>query len=255
MITEAFDDKSEAIISPASFYPTQQRLCDIAIGTFSLEIYRTVLERFQCRQIAQLKAANHVKQLWLVETEQVRFAFYLSEIGSALASTDVIEVNWFCGATKFILFGSAGALDNSLTQGKYIIPTEAYRDEGMSYHYAPPQDYITIKNADCLQRFFAENDLPFISGKAWTTDAFYRETRLQLQKRKSEGCVVVDMELAGLQAVCDFYGFELYDFLVTGDIVDQIEYTPEGLSEANHSMDKMFIALKLAQKLAQKLAK
>ena len=27
------------------------------------------------------------------------------------------------------------------------------------------------------------------------------------------------------RAVCDFYNIELYDFLVTGDIVDQLEYT------------------------------
>lgn len=32
----------------------------------------------------------------------------------------------------------------------------------------------------------------------------------------------VPMELAGVQSVCDFYGFDLYDFLVTGDVCRKI---------------------------------
>ena len=53
--------------------------------------------------------------------------------------------------------------------------------------------------------------------------------------------------LAGMQAVCDFYNIELYDFLVTGDIVDQLEYTSEGLHDANHNLDKFYVALKIAE--------
>ena len=40
---------------------------------------------------------------------------------------------------------------------------------------------------------------------------------------------------------------ELYDFLVTGDIVDQLEYTSEGLHDANHNLDKFYVALKIAE--------
>ena len=74
----------------------------------------------------------------------------------------------------------------------------------------------------------------------------YRETRTAVEKRKSEGCIAVEMELAGVQAVCGFYGIELYSFIVTGDILDSEEYDAEGLRNANHSLDKFFIALKIA---------
>ncbi len=57
-----------------------------------------------------------------------------------------------------------------------MVPTEAYRDEGTSYHYAPASDYIAIKNADVVARFMKENKTPYIKGKTWTTDAFYWET-------------------------------------------------------------------------------
>ena len=60
---------------------------------------------------------------------------------------------YMTGADKFILFGSAGALDKEKTKGKYVIPTEAYRDEGMSYHYAPPGDGLQEANHD-LGKFY-----------------------------------------------------------------------------------------------------
>lgn len=57
----------------------------------------------------------------------------------------------------------------------------------------------------------------------------------------------MEMELAGAQAICDFYGFELYDFLVSGDVLIEGNYEMEGLAAANHDLDKLFIALKIAK--------
>lgn len=249
MITDSFDIGSEAVISPENFLGEKKKVCDIAIGTFSREIYAAVLKEFPNEIIGEMKAANRIKPVYLLTINNQRIAFYLSEIGASLSSTDIIEVNWLTGAEKFLLFGSAGSLDKEKTSGRYVIPSEAYRDEGMSYHYAPPQDYITIKNADVVETFFKAVNLPYIRGRVWTTDALYRETRGLVAKRKSEGCIAVEMELAGMQAVCDFYGIELYDFLVTGDVVDQADYTADGLHEANHDLGKFFVALRLAEAL------
>ena len=247
MITESFDNQGEAVISPKSIFGEQKRICDLAIGTFSREIYPAMLEKYPHEQIAEIRAANGIKPIHLLTVDGMKVVFYLSEIGSAMAATDVIEINWKTGAERFILFGSAGALDREATAGKYVLPTAAYRDEGMSYHYAPPADYITVRNADFLEDFFARNRLPYVKGKVWTTDAIYMETRELVRRRKAEGCIAVEMELAGVQAVCDYHGFELYDFLVTGDVVDQPEYTPDGLTEANHSRDKFDVAVAIAK--------
>lgn len=197
-----------------------------------------------------IKAANRVKPIYLIEIDGIKVGFYLSEIGSALASTDVIEVNWKIGAEKFIMFGSAGALDNELTKGKYVVPTDAYRDEGMSYHYAAPSDYIKVRNASFVAELFEEKKIPYVLGKNWTTDALYMETREKVRKRKEEGCISVEMELAGVQAVCDHYGFELYDFLVTGDVVNQPNYSQEGLHDANHSFDKFDVAIEIMKAIS-----
>ena len=251
MITESFDPNSEAIITPAGIFGEQKKICDTAIVTFSREIYPAVLKRYPNEQIAEISAANGIKPIHLLTLGNMRVGFYLSGIGSAMAATDVIEANWKTGAEKFILFGSAGALDKEATAGKYVIPTAAYRDEGLSYHYAPPADYISVRNADYLAELFRSRRLPYVTGKVWTTDAIYMETRELVRRRKADGCIAVEMELAGVQAVCDYCGFELYDFLVTGDVVDQQVYSPEGLIEANHSFDKFDIAVMIAESLSE----
>ena len=266
MISDSFDMESEAIITPSSFFGEKGKICDIAIATFSREIFPAVLKLFEneklfypmeeeCDTLEDMHANQHIPQiigamdLYRATGDEIywEIAFYLSEIGASLSGTDIIEVNWMTGAKKFILFGSAGSLDKETTKGKYVIPYEAYRDEGMSYHYASPKDYIQIKNAEVMENIFKALELPYVMGKVWTTDAIYRETRNLVEKRKSEGCIAVEMELAGMQAVCDFYNIELYDFLVTGDIVDQLEYTSEGLHDANHNLDKFYVALKIAE--------
>lgn len=70
-----------------------------------------------------------------------------------------------------------------------------------------------------------------------------------LMREKKEGCIAVEMELAGVQAVCDFYGWELYNFLVTGDVLDQAVYDVSGLADANHNMDKLYVAIEIAKRI------
>ncbi|UTI86631.1 hypothetical protein NIT62_09345 [Mammaliicoccus sciuri] len=57
------------------------------------------------------------------------------------------------------------------------------------------------------------------------------------------------MELAGVQAVCDFHGFELFNFLVTGDVLSEETYKVDGLKEANHNIDKFHVAMKIIEEL------
>ena len=249
MITDSFDNKSEPLITVESFVGPQKHLCDVCILTFSDVILEEMRTRFALREVDVLRTANGDRPVYLFAYEDKTLAVMLCGIGAALTGGQVEELNWIIGATKFVMFGSAGSLNREATAGRYVIPTEAYRDEGMSYHYAPPADYIAVKNADRVEAIFRELGLPYVSGRVWTTDAFYRETRNQFEKRKAEGCLAVEMEVAGVEAVCDFYGFELYDFLVTGDVLDAPVYENDGLHSANHDLDKLDIALEIARRI------
>lgn len=249
MITDSFDNKSEPLFTPEDFMGPQRRLSDVCVMSFSYVILQEMRERFALNEVGTLKSANGERPVYLFEHGGKTLAVAMCCIGSMGAGCDVIELNWLTGATKFVMFGSAGNLNREATTGKYVIPTEAYRDEGMSYHYAPPADYIAIKTADKTAAIFDELRQPYVKGRVWTTDAFWRETRDQFEQRRSEGCLAVEMELAGVQAVCDFHGFELYDFLVTGDVLDTPVYENDGLHSANHDLDKLWIALEIAKRI------
>ena len=119
----------------------------------------------------------------------------------------------------------------------------------MSYHYAPPADYIAVPGHETIAALFRERGVPYVEGRVWTTDAFLRETAGQVARRRAEGCLAVEMEIAGVQAVCDFHGFSLFAFLETGDSFSDEGYSPDGLQEANHNTDKLRLALEIARRL------
>ncbi len=249
MITDSFDNITEPIVSLEAFYGERKKLLDTCLVIFSKEIYEGVLSGFSCTKIAEMSMVNGAVPIYKFTYEGKDIAFYLSAIGSTAASQYCIEANWITGAEKFIMFGSAGSLDKEKTNGKFIIPTHAYRDEGMSYHYAPASDYITVKNHERLAEIFKGCGFPYVKGRVWTTDAMLRETAGQLSLRQKDGCIAVEMEIAGVQSVCDFYDFELYTFLAIGDVLSDTQYNIEGLHSANHDLDKFYIALEIAKRI------
>ena len=249
MITDSFDNKTEPVVRLEHFYGEKRHLTDICLVLLSHEIHQAVLEKYHCEKIAEIPMSNGITPIYTFDNDGQKLAFYLSPIGSAMAAHFTAEAKWLTGAEKFIMFGSAGSLDAGKTNGKFIVPTEAYRDEGMSYHYAPPADYIAVKNHEKVARIFSELKIPYTTGRVWTTDAFLMETAGHLAKRRAEGCIAVEMELAGVQAVSDHYGYELYDFLAAGDVLSEEAYDADGLPDANHNLDKLHIALEIAKRI------
>lgn len=212
-------DESRPLISPESFYQ-QGNIADICIVTFSHKVLEDVLKKYDCKKEVCAGTANGKIQVYsLIEGER-KILFYMSPIGAACAGCIIDEVSYMTGAKKFIVFGSCGSLDNDLTSGKFIIPTESYRDEGFSYHYQKASDFIEITNSQRLAQFFEKLSIPYVCGKSWTTDAIYRETVVNVAKRKADGCISVEMESAGLQALCTFKKLELYTFFFASDLVD-----------------------------------
>ena len=132
---------------------------------------------------------------------------------------------------------------------KFVIPTEAYRDEGTSYHFMPPSDFIKINNADKVETVFKKLAIPYVKGKAWTTDGFLMETVNKVKKRKEAGCIVVGMELAACQAVANYFNLELYDFLQPGDVLIEGNYDKTLLHTANHDLLKLDIGLKIIEEI------
>lgn len=249
-IEQTFDNKSEPLIAPEKIYGLHEKIADICIVTFSHAVLEKVLKTYSCKKVANSATANGKIPVYHIEAKNV--LFYMSPIGAAIAGTILDEVRCLTGAIKFIYFGSCGILDEGQCKGKIIVPAEAYRDEGFSYHFEKAGDYIKIKNAAKLSEILDDLQIDNVIGKTWTTDAIYKETINNRNARKSDGCLCVEMECAGLQAICSYRNLELYQFLFGGDLLGDSSWARGTLGtdkEKSQQMSCFELALKIAEKI------
>lgn len=258
MITDSFDNQSPAKILPHAHGDSLGEPLDCAacIVTFSSILRDYVLQSFPCREFSHVNNSCGPTPLYALDYHGTQLAFYMTGIGSAFAAGLLEEAAVRLNTRKFVVFGGAGCLDREIAFGKVMVPTFAYRDEGTSYHYAPPSDTIEIKNAPLVEAFMKDRGIPCAAGGTWTTDAIFRETEGNFQKRKAGGCISVEMECAALQAVCDFRGYELFYFLASGDLLDAPQWDtrrPGGYSTgAQHNANYFDVAAELALYISAK---
>lgn len=149
-----------------------------------------------------------------------RLAVYHPGIGGPLAAGLMEEVI-AAGCTTFIACGGCGVLDSSIPMGGILVPTSAVRDEGTSYHYLPPTREVNVSPAavHSIEAVLNLRGVEYVLAKTWTTDAIYRETPDKIRRRKSEGCLCVEMETASFAAVAQFRGVQFGQLLYGGDDV------------------------------------
>src|SRR5712671_4228939 len=106
------------------------------------------------------------------------------------------------GAKLIIGLTSAGRVSPELPLPCLVVATSAIRDEGTSYHYLPPSKQVACNSqvVPFLERELIATGWAVRSGKVWTTDAPYRESKLQLNKWAREGALAVEMQAASLFA-------------------------------------------------------
>ena len=249
MITESFDNKTPAKIDPKINGNAPE--VSAVILTFSCEIEKYVVENYHCEKAGELTMGHGSTSVYIFEYHGRKYGFYRTWVGAPACAGTVEEIRTVLNVNKIIHFGGAGCLDREIARGKVMIPTEAYRDEGTSYHYAPAADYIRIRNADIVEACMKKNGIPYVKGKTWTTDAFYRETCGNFEKHKKDGCISVEMEGSAVQAVCDFRGLEVYMFFTGGDLLDAPEWTNRKekgqIEHTQHDPGHFEIALALAE--------
>lgn len=218
-IIHAFDDRSEEIIKPSYMAEPIEGFPKTIVVTFRPEIVNILKAEYEAEETGCMAEAGVLLPDYHFQYKGHSLGLYMTTIGGP-AAAGLMEEAAAKGAEKFLFFGAAGVLDRQLTAGHFILPTAAYRDEGTSYHYMPPSDYVEIPTAKRLGEIFDELGLPYVKGKIWTTDAFYRETKNNAEKRRAEGCIAVDMECASVMAAGQFRNIPVYQFVYAEDSLD-----------------------------------
>ncbi len=173
---------------------------------------------------------EHPVYLWQAGDQPV--ALLQQAVGAPLAA-GLLEEMIALGGSKFIACGGAGVLDRSIAMGHLLVPTAAVRDEGTSYHYLPPSREVEPAPAAvaAIERVLQRHHVDYLLTKAWTTDAYYRETREKVARRRAEGCLAVEMEAAAMFAVAQFRGVQIGQMLYGGDNLDADQWDSRSWSK------------------------
>jgi uridine phosphorylase len=187
-----------------------------------ISFFREVNEKIIAEKQAKVAALNRWEDgshpIYEIEHCGKRLAFFHPGIGGPLAA-GLLEEAIALGCRKFVVIGGAGVLIKDVRVGKLLVVSSAVRDEGVSYHYLPPDREVTAspEALQAIERTLVNQGIPFQNVKTWTTDAPYRETQAVIDTRIAEGCLTVEMETASLFSVARFRNVSLGQILYAGD--------------------------------------
>lgn len=212
-----YDPAPTAVIEPhVERFPTQ--LPDKCVLCFFPEVLQKLADGGQLQPIGHMYIESGHNPVYHLEIEGQTLTVTHPGVGGPVAAF-YLEILIANGCQTFVACGGAGVLHNDLAMGHVIVPTTAVRDEGTSYHYLPPSREVAA-SADMvavIERTLQARHVPFTSGKTWTTDAIFRETRARVDRRRAEGCLTVEMEAATFFAVAQHRGARFGQLLYGGD--------------------------------------
>jgi uridine phosphorylase len=219
-----YDPARAAMIEPGRVI-RQREVAEACVICFFKEVVDKAAAQPQARQVADLNWEDGPHLIHETDFGGRRLAFFHSPVGAA-AAAGLLEEVIALGCRKFMVCGGCGVLEKEIAVGHLVVVTAAVRDEGVSYHYLPPGREVLAgeRGVRALEAVLARRGLPYVAGKTWTTDAPYRETPDKVAQRREEGCLVVEMEAAGLLAVAQYRGAELGQVLYGGDDLSGSEW-------------------------------
>lgn len=235
-----FDEEREAVIEPSKAIRHRDvpEHCVICYFPKTIEQAR---QELALRPLRPVKCVMGEISVYSGSRDGQPFSILSGAVGAPLA-VGCLEEIIARGGRKFIVCGSAGVLDRSIASGHIVVPTAALRDEGTSYHYLPPSREVepTPEAVKAIIASLKENGYRYVEGKTWTTDAFYRETRSKVKKRRQEGCITVEMEAAALFAAARFRGVQLAQVLYGSDDVSGAEWDPREMGREKAAREALF---------------
>ena len=217
-----FDTEQGAVLNP-----THEKLglklpkkCVFAFLGDYIDEYANLTD---AKQVSTFVSVTKHYPIYITRYKNEEIVLCQAPVGAAAASQ---ILDWLIGygVREIISAGSCGALE-SFAEGTFLVPYKALRDEGASYHYAPPSRFIEISEQarKAIREAILEHGMKYQEVITWSTDGFFRETKEKVAYRKSEGCSVVEMECSALSACAAFRGATWGMILYTADSLADVD--------------------------------
>ena len=234
------DSAREAIINPESRLG-DMKLPERCVICFFPEVFRNLERTGQAHVVHTISDDSGDNKIYTIELRSEKIAAMHPGVGAPLAVAR-LEQLIALGCRQIIACGGAGVLDSSIDVGAILIPTSAVRDEGTSYHYLPAAREVAANEAAvaAIKAVLDETGIPYLETKTWTTDGIFRETPAKIEKRRTEGCLAVEMEAAAFFAVARFRGVAFGQILYGGDDVSGSEWDYRDWKDQASTREKLF---------------
>lgn len=235
-----FDPAPEAFIEPSKIIHRRD-LPEHCVITFFKEVVEKVVAEHDAQVMVENRWEDGPHSIYEISYQGQRLAFFHPGVGAPVGAGLLEEAIAF-GCRKFIACGGCGVLEKEIAIGHLIVVSAAVRDEGVSYHYLPPDREVTAnaEGVNALVKTLERRGLPYLVGKTWTTDAPYRETVNKIAQRKREGCLTVEMESAALIAVAQFRKVIFGQALYGGDDLSGLEWDDRQWQARNDIRESLF---------------
>ena len=234
------DPDGEAFIEPSKVR-TRRDMPERCVICFFMDVIEKVVSEHDAKMLVENRWEDGPHPVYEIEYREQRLAFFHPGIGAAQAAGLLEEVIAF-GCNTFIACGGCGVLEKEIAAGHLIVVSAAVRDEGVSYHYLPPAREVRADEnvLKSLVNILDGQGIPYLAGKTWTTDAPYRETIRDIKKRKEEGCLTVEMECAGMMAVCQYRHVPFGQILYAGDDLSGSEWDNRDWQSRSDIREQLF---------------
>lgn len=233
-----FDPSKRAVLEPSE-HIHRIDIPERCVICFFQDVITNLRESGRITEVDASRSEMDRHPVYLLNDRSV--ALFHPGVGAPLAA-GLLEENIARGCRKFIVCGGCGVLDKEIAVGHLIVPTEAIRDEGTSYHYCEPGRKVGPHPIaiDAIIKTLEAHQVPYMLGKTWTTDAFYRETPGKVASRKADGCLTVEMEAAAFFAVAAFRNVVLGQILYGGDMVLPDAWDGRGWASRDSVREQLF---------------
>lgn len=234
------DPSTTALLEPGHIVPAID-IAEHCVLTFFQDVISDLKDAGKLKQVFMLGSERGPNPVYELTINGQRLVVVHAGVGAPLSASFMDELIAL-GCGKFIACGGCGVLDEQVSLGQAVIPVSAIRDEGTSYHYLPPAREVASSPAavSAIQSTLDEQNVPYVLGKTWTTDAPYRETADKVALRRSEGCLTVEMETAAFCAVAQFRGVTFGQILYGGDDLTGIDWDRRDWQNLNSTREKLF---------------
>ena len=166
-----FDPDKNAFIRPENYLQPIEGIAQRAVICFFTDAIEKILAKHPNKVVTHLRGEGIAVPVYQIEYKGEQLVLVQAIVGAPWAAGHIEELTAY-GCRKYIACGGCGVMQKDIAVGHLIIPISAVRDEGTSYHYAPPSREIAMdeKAVQTIEATLLENDVPYIKAKTWTTE-------------------------------------------------------------------------------------